>query len=85
MSVVEMVCITGDIGRGDNSCRISGPSILRTALDLSCFLIVDIVVAVFGCLFCEEASDGATSDSFAEKTIIYVCLSSLMSILDTTS
>ena len=80
-----MVCITGDVGRGDNSCCLSGPSIICTAgLDLL-FLIAPVVVAVFGFLLREEASDGAISDGFAENTIISAVSLSFMSVSDTTS
>ena len=80
-----MVYITGDVGRGDNSCCLSGPSIICTAgLDLR-FLIAPIEVAVFGVLLREEASDGATSAGFAENTIISAASSSFMSVSDTPS
>ena len=80
-----MVCITEDVGRGDISCCLSGPSnICTVGLDLR-FLIAPVVVAVLGFLLPEEASDGATSDGFAENTIMSPVTSSFMSMSDTIS
>lgn len=77
--------ITGDVGRGDHSSRISDPSIICIfGLDLR-WLIVPAIAAVFGFLLREEASDGASAYGFAKNTIISVCSSSLISVSDTTS
>ena len=78
-----MVCITSDVGQEDISCCLFGPSIIcAVGLDLR-FLIAPVVVAVFGILLREEASDGAIADGLAENTIISDLTSSFMSVLDT--
>ena len=79
-----MVCITGDVGRSDISCCLFSPSIIYTVgLDLR-FLIASVVVAVFGFLLREEASDSATSDGFADNIIISPLISFFKSVSDTT-